>query len=166
VVVLVFQEGWPPGIEGLLGFEATGIVESWLPLFLFAILFGLSMDYHMFLLGRVKEAYEKGATNEEAVSIGVKATAGTITSAAAIMVAVFSIFAFMRLLGMQQFGVGLGVAIIVDATIIRSILLPASMKLLGDWNWYLPPWLEWLPRIQMAEGGGEAPEAEPAGGAR
>ena len=151
VLVLVFQEGWPPGIEGLLGFEATGIVESWLPLFLFAILFGLSMDYHMFLLGRVKEAYEKGASNEEAVSMGVKATAGTITSAAAIMVAVFSIFAFMRLLGLQQFGVGLGVAILVDATIIRSILLPASMKLLGDLNWYLPSWLEWIPRIQMAE---------------
>jgi uncharacterized membrane protein YdfJ with MMPL/SSD domain len=151
VLVLVFQEGWPPGIEDVLGFEATGIVESWLPLFLFAILFGLSMDYHMFLLGRVKEAYERGAGNEEAVSLGVKATAGTITSAAAIMVAVFTIFAFMRLLGMQQFGVGLGVAILVDATIIRSILLPASMKLLGDLNWYLPSWLEWIPRIQMAE---------------
>ncbi len=151
VLVLVFQEGWPPGIENLLGFEATGIIESWLPLFLFAILFGLSMDYHMFLLGRVKEAYEKGASNEEAVSLGVKATAGTITGAAAIMVAVFSIFAFMRLLGMKQLGVGLGVAIIVDATIIRSILLPASMKLLGDLNWYLPSWLEWLPRIEMAE---------------
>lgn len=166
VVVLIFQEGWPPGIENLLGFEATGIVESWLPLFLFAILFGLSMDYHMFILSRIKELYEKGASNEESVSIGIKATAGTITSAAAIMVAVFSIFAFMRLLGMKQFGVGLGVAIIVDATIIRSILLPASMKLLGDWNWYLPPWLEWLPKIQMAEGGSEAPGVEPvpAGG--
>ena len=151
VLVLVFQEGWPPGIEDLLGFQATGIVESWLPLFLFAILFGLSMDYHMFVLGRVKEAYEKGASNEEAVSIGIKATAGTITSAAAIMVAVFSIFAFMRLLGMQQFGLGLGVAILIDATVIRSVLLPASMKLLGDLNWYLPSWLEWLPRIQMAE---------------
>ncbi len=109
------------------------------------------MDYHMFLLGRVKECYERGAGNEEAVSLGVKATAGTITSAAAIMVAVFSIFAFMRLLGMQQFGVGLAVAILVDATVIRSILLPASMKLLGDLNWYLPSWLEWIPRIQMAE---------------
>ena len=152
VLVLVFQEGWPPGIENLLGFDATGIIESWLPLFLFAILFGLSMDYHMFVLGRIKEAYEKGASNEEAVSLGIKATAGTITSAAAIMVAVFSIFAFMRLLGMQQFGVGLGVAILIDATVIRSILLPASMKLLGDWNWYLPSWLEWLPRIKMEEG--------------
>jgi uncharacterized membrane protein YdfJ with MMPL/SSD domain len=165
VLVLVFQEGWPPGIENLLGFQATGIIESWLPLFLFAILFGLSMDYHMFVLGRVKEAYEKGASNEEAVSIGIKATAGTITSAAAIMVAVFSIFAFMRLLGMKQFGVGLGVAILIDATVIRSVLLPASMKLLGDWNWYLPSWLEWLPRIKMEESGGGGPlEVErPAG---
>jgi RND superfamily putative drug exporter len=164
VLVLVFQEGWPPGIENLLGFEATGIVESWLPLFLFAILFGLSMDYHMFVLGRIKEAYEKGASNEDAVSIGIKATAGTITSAAAIMVAVFSIFAFMRLLGMKQFGVGLGVAILIDATVIRSILLPASMKLLGDLNWYLPSWLEWLPKIKMEEGSGGPLEVErPAG---
>jgi len=151
ILVLVFQKGWPPGIENLLGFEATGIIESWLPLFLFAILFGLSMDYHMFVLSRVKELYEKGASNEESVSIGIKATAGTITSAAAIMVAVFTIFAFMRLLGMKQFGLGLGVAVLIDATVIRSILLPASMKMLGDWNWYLPSWLEWIPQIRMGE---------------
>jgi uncharacterized membrane protein YdfJ with MMPL/SSD domain len=151
VLVLVFQEGWPPGIEDILGFQATGIIESWLPLFLFAILFGLSMDYHMFILSRVKELHEKGTSNEEAVSRGIKATAGTITSAAAIMVAVFTIFAFTRNIGLKQFGVGLGVAVLVDATVIRSILLPASMKLLGDWNWYLPSWLEWIPRIQMAE---------------
>lgn len=151
VLVLVFQEGWPPGIERILGFQATGIVESWLPLFLFAILFGLSMDYHMFILGRIKETYERGASNEEAVSRGIRATAGTITSAAAIMVAVFTIFAFTRNIGLQQFGVGLGVAVLIDATVIRSILLPASMKLLGDLNWYLPSWLRWLPRIQMAE---------------
>ncbi len=149
VLVLVFQEGWL--LERVLNFEATGIIESWLPLFMFAILFGLSMDYHMFVLGRIKEAHERGAGNDEAVSIGVKATAGTITSAAAIMVAVFMIFAFTRLLGLQQFGLGLAVAIFVDATVIRSILLPASMKLLGEWNWYLPSWLEWLPRIPMAE---------------
>jgi len=109
------------------------------------------MDYHMFVLSRIKEAYEKGMSNEESVSVGIKATAGVITSAAAIMVAVFSIFAFMRLIGMKQFGVGLGVAVLLDATVIRSILLPASMKLLGDWNWYLPSWLEWIPRVQMAE---------------
>ena len=149
VLVLVFQEGWL--LEGILDFEATGIVESWLPLFLFAILFGLSMDYHMFVLARIKEAYEKGASNDEAVSIGIKATAGTITMAAAIMVAVFSIFAFTRDIGLKQFGVGLGVAILIDATVIRSILLPASMKLLGEWNWYLPSWLRWIPEIKMAE---------------
>ena len=149
VLVLVFQEGWL--LEGLLDFEATGIVESWLPLFLFAILFGLSMDYHMFVLARIKEAYENGASNDEAVSIGIKATAGTITMAAAIMVAVFSIFAFTRDIGLKQFGVGLGVAILIDATVIRSILLPASMKLLGEWNWYLPSWLQWIPDIKMSE---------------
>ncbi len=149
VLVLVFQEGWL--LEGILDFEATGIVESWLPLFLFAILFGLSMDYHMFVLARIKEAYENGATNDEAVSIGIKATASTITMAAAIMVAVFSIFAFTRDIGLKQFGLGLGVAIFIDATVIRSILLPASMKLLGDSNWYLPSWLQWLPEIKMGE---------------
>ena len=149
VLVLVFQEGWL--LEGILDFEATGIIEAWLPLFLFAILFGLSMDYHMFVLARIKEAYEKGASNDEAVSIGIKATAGTITMAAAVMVAVFSIFAFTRDIGLKQFGVGLSVAILIDATVIRSILLPASMKLLGDWNWYLPSWLQWLPKIKMAE---------------
>jgi uncharacterized membrane protein YdfJ with MMPL/SSD domain len=105
----------------------------------------------MFVLSRIKEAYEKGMSNEESVSAGIKATAATITSAAAIMVAVFTIFAFTRNIGLKQFGVGLGVAVLIDATVIRSILLPASMKLLGDWNWYLPPWLEWIPRIKMAE---------------
>ncbi len=149
VLVLVFQKGWL--LEGVLDFEATGIIESWLPLFLFAILFGLSMDYHMFVLSRIKESYEKGMSNEESVSAGIKATAATITSAAAIMVAVFTIFAFTRNIGLKQFGVGLGVAVLIDATVIRSILLPASMKLLGEWNWYLPSWLEWIPRIKMAE---------------
>jgi RND superfamily putative drug exporter len=155
VMVLVFQKGWL--MEGILDFKATGIIESWLPLFVFAILFGLSMDYHMFILSRVKELYEKGLSNEEAVSVGIKQTAGTITSAAAIMVAVFAIFAFTRLIAIKQFGVGLGVAILLDATVIRSILLPATMKLLGDWNWYLPSWLEWLPRIKMGESGGVGP---------
>ncbi len=149
LLVLVFQEGWL--LEGVLGFKATGIIESWLPLFLFSILFGLSMDYHMFIMGRIKEAYEKGAGNDEAIAIGVKATAATITSAAAIMVAVAIIFAFTRNIGLKQFGFGLATAILIDATVIRSILLPASMKLLGPANWYLPRWLEWLPRIRMAE---------------
>jgi uncharacterized membrane protein YdfJ with MMPL/SSD domain len=160
VLVLVFQKGWL--LEGILNFKATGIIESWLPLFVFAILFGLSMDYHVFILSRVKELYEKGLSNEEAVSVGIKATAGTITSAAAIMVAVFTIFAFTRLIALKQFGVGLGVAILIDATVIRSILLPASMKLLGDWNWYLPSWLEWLPRVRMEESAGGPPAAQAA----
>ncbi len=149
ILVLVFQEGWL--LEPVLGFEATGIVESWLPLFLFSILFGLSMDYHMFVMGRIKEAVEQGASTDEAISTGIRATAGTITNAAAVMVAVALIFAFTRNIGLKQFGFGLAVAIFLDATVIRSILLPASMKLLGTANWYLPPWLEWLPRVRMAE---------------
>ena len=149
LLVLVFQRGWL--LEPVLGFEATGIIESWLPLFLFAILFGLSMDYHMFVLGRIKEAYESGETSREAVSTGIKATAGTISSAAVIMVVVAMIFAFTRLIGLKQFGFGLAVAILLDATIIRSVLLPASMELLGDANWYLPRWLRWLPEVRMAE---------------
>jgi len=149
LLVLVFQEGW--ALEGVLKFKATGIIESWLPLFLFSILFGLSMDYHMFIMGRIKEAHERGASNDEAISIGVKATAGTITNAAAIMVAVALIFAFTREISLKQFGFGLASAIFIDATVIRAILLPASMKLLGEANWYLPGWLQWLPRIRMAE---------------
>ena len=148
VLVMVFQWGW--GIS-ILGSESTGVIEPWLPLFLFAILFGLSMDYHMLLLGRIKESYDQGHSNEESVSRGVKLTAGQITSAAAIMVGIFATFALGRQIGMQQMGLGLGVAILIDATIIRSVLLPASMKLLGDRNWYLPSWLEWLPKVGSAE---------------
>jgi RND superfamily putative drug exporter len=149
ILVLVFQEGWL--LEGVLSFESTGIIESWLPLFLFSIIFGLSMDYHMFIMGRIKEAHEQGLPNDEAISVGVRATAATITNAAAIMVAVALIFAFTRNIGLKQFGFGLAVAVLIDATVIRSILLPASMKLLGERNWYLPKWLEWLPRVRMAE---------------
>jgi len=149
LLVLVFQEGYL--LEPVFRFKATGIIESWLPLFLFSILFGLSMDYHMFIMGRIKEAHEHGRSNDEAISIGVKATAGTITNAAAIMCAVAIIFAFTRNIALQQFGFGLAAAIFIDATVIRSILLPASMKLLGERNWYLPRWLEWMPKIQMAE---------------
>jgi uncharacterized membrane protein YdfJ with MMPL/SSD domain len=149
LVVLVFQEGWL--LEKPLSFEATGIIESWLPLFLFSIVFGLSMDYHMFIMGRIKEGHEHGLSNDEAISAGVKATAATITSAALIMVAVATIFAFTRDISLKQFGFGLAVAVLIDATVIRSILLPASMKLLGERNWYLPKWLEWMPRVNMAE---------------
>ena len=139
VLVMVFQWGW--GIS-LLGSDATGIIAAWLPLFLFAILFGLSMDYHMLILSRIKEAYDQGYSNEESVSMGIKVTAGQITSAAAIMVGIFGTFALGRQIELQQMGVGLGVAVLIDATLVRSILLPASMKLLGDRNWYLPKWLE------------------------
>ena len=148
VLVMVFQWGW--GIT-LLGSDATGVIMPWLPPFLFAILFGLSMDYHMLLLNRIKEGYDQGLSNEESVSQGIKMTAGQITSAAAIMVGIFGTFALGRSVEMQQMGIGLGVAILIDATIIRSVLLPASMKLLGDRNWYLPKWLDWLPKVGSDE---------------
>jgi RND superfamily putative drug exporter len=143
VLVLVFQNGWG---ESLLGFSSTGAVTSWLPMFLFVILFGLSMDYHVFILSRVREAFDRGLSTEAAVADGIKRTAGVVTSAAAVMVAVFSIFATLGALDFKQLGVGLAAAILIDATIVRAVLLPAAMKLLGDWNWYLPSWLGWLPR--------------------
>jgi RND superfamily putative drug exporter len=158
VLVLVFQEGVG---EGLLNFEAAGTIETFMPLFLFAVLFGLSMDYHMLLLNRVKEAYDGGRSNEQSVSLGIKATAVLITSAAIVMVLVFGAFATSRIMFFKQIGVGLGVAVLIDATIIRAILLPASMKLLGDWNWWLPRWLEWLPRIS-AEGERKVEAVAPA----
>ncbi len=155
VLVAVFQFGW--GI-GLLGMETTGVVMSWLPVFLFSILFGLSMDYHMLVLNRIKEFYDQGLSNEESVSQGIKVTAGQITSAAAIMVGVFGAFALGRQIELKQMGLGLAVAVLVDATIIRSILLPASMKLLGDRNWYLPNWLEWLPSLGPESGQPSTPQ--------
>ena len=133
----------------MLGSDATGVIMPWLPLFLFAILFGLSMDYHMLLLNRIKEGYDQGLSNEESVSQGIKMTAGQITSAAAITAGIFGTFALGRNVDMQQMGIGLGVAILIDATVIRSVLLPASMKLLGDRNWYLPKWLDWLPKATI-----------------
>jgi uncharacterized membrane protein YdfJ with MMPL/SSD domain len=115
---------------------------------MFVILFGLSMDYHVFILSRVREAYDRGMSTEDAVAHGIKTTAGTVTSAAVVMVGVFSIFATLPLLDMKEMGIGLATAVLIDATIVRGVLLPASMKLLGDWNWYLPNWLHWLPRIE------------------
>ncbi|HMJ32442.1 MAG TPA: anti-sigma factor antagonist [Baekduia sp.] len=150
VLVWIFQDGH---FESLLGFQSIGGITSWLPLFLFVILFGLSMDYHVFILSRVREGYDRGMSTEEAITHGIRATAGVVTSAAAVMVGVFSIFATLSSIDFKEMGVGLAVAVLIDATIVRAVLLPASMKLLGDWNWYLPSWLEWLPRV--------APEAAP-----
>jgi RND superfamily putative drug exporter len=153
VVVWIFQEGH---LESLLGFESTGAVTSWLPLFLFVLLFGLSMDYHVFILSRVRELYDRGMSTDQAVAQGIKSTASVVTAAATVMIAVFSIFATLSSIEFKQFGLGLAVAVLIDATIIRGVLLPATMTLLGDWNWYLPRSLRWLPRL-----GGE-PQARPA----
>jgi uncharacterized membrane protein YdfJ with MMPL/SSD domain len=143
-MVLVFQHTWA---EGLLGFKSTGAITSWLPLFLFVILFGLSMDYHVFIISRIREGYDTGMRTEDAIAHGIKSTAGPVTSAAIVMVAVFAIFATLGALEFKQLGIGLAVAILLDATVIRAVLLPATMKLLGDANWYLPKRLHWLPRI-------------------
>jgi RND superfamily putative drug exporter len=153
VVVAVFQYGWG---ENLLGFQSNGGVANWLPLFLFVILFGLSMDYHVFILSRVRELVQRGMSTDEAVAKGIKSTASTVTAAAVVMVAVFAVFATLGMLDMKEMGVGLAAAILIDATIVRGVLLPATMKLLGKWNWYLPERLHWLPEIKHGE-----PEAVP-----
>jgi len=154
ILVAVFQWGWG---ESLLGFESNGGITPWLPMFLFVILFGLSMDYHVFILSRIREAYERGLDTEAAVTHGITSTAGVVTSAAAVMVAVFGVFATLPLIDMKEMGVGLAAAILIDATIVRAVLLPATMKLLGEWNWYLPRKLEWLPRLEHGTGTGDAP---------
>ncbi len=153
VLKIVFQDGMG---EGLLDFNSNGGITPWLPLFLFVVLFGLSMDYHVFILSRVREAVDRGMSTDEAVSHGIKTTAGTVTSAAVVMVAVFSIFATLSMIDFKQMGVGLAVAVLIDATIIRAVLLPATMKLLGEHNWYLPKFLGWMPRFA------HEPAVEPA----
>jgi RND superfamily putative drug exporter len=145
VLVAVFQHSWA---QGVLDFTSNGAITSWLPLFLFVILFGLSMDYHVFILSRVKERVDAGESTEDAVAHAISKTAGTITSAALVMVGVFALFATIRLLPVKQLGFGLAVAVFLDATVVRAVLLPAAMKLLGDWNWYLPRSLEWLPSLE------------------
>ncbi len=145
VLTWVFQDGH---LQSLLGFESNGGVTAWLPIFLFVILFGLSMDYHVFILSRIKEAVDRGMSTDDAVTHGIKATASTVTSAAIVMVAVFSIFATLSFIDFKQMGVGLAVAILLDATIVRAVLLPATMKLLGKWNWYLSRKLHWLPEFR------------------
>ena len=144
ILIMVFQWGH---LEGLLGFRSNGAIASWLPLFLFVILFGLSMDYHVFILSRIKELVDRGMPTEQAVEQGIKTTAGTVTSAAIVMVAVFAIFGTLRELDIKQMGFGLAIAVLIDATVIRGVLLPSTMKVLGEWNWYLPSWLEWLPSL-------------------
>ena len=144
ILTLVFQDGHG---EKLLGFESMGGITAWLPLFLFVILFGLSMDYHVFIISRIREAVDGGMKTDEAVAHGIKQTAGVVTSAAVVMVAVFSIFGSLSMIEFKQMGVGLAVAVLIDATIVRGVLLPATMKLLGEWNWYLPKRLNWLPKF-------------------
>jgi RND superfamily putative drug exporter len=146
LVILVFLHGIG---SGLLGFQHVHAIDAWVPLFLFAVLFGLSMDYQVFLLSRIKERYDRTGSTNEAVIHGVASTARLITGAALIIVAVFSGFAMGDLVMFQQMGFGIAVALLIDATIIRSVLLPAAMRLLGEWCWYLPRWLEWLPRIEI-----------------
>jgi RND superfamily putative drug exporter len=145
ILKLVFQDGHG---ERLIGFESIGGVTSWLPLFLFVILFGLSMDYHVFILSRIREIAGRGMSTPDAVAQGIKQTAGVVTSAAIVMVAVFAVFATLSSMEFKQMGVGLAFAILIDATLVRGVLLPATMKLLGDANWYLPRGLGWLPRVR------------------
>jgi uncharacterized membrane protein YdfJ with MMPL/SSD domain len=130
---------------------------------MFVILFGLSMDYHVFILSRVREAYDRGLSSDDAVAHGIKTTAGVVTSAAVVMVGAFAIFATLPFRDFKEMGVGLAAAVLIDATIVRAVLLPATMKLLGDWNWYLPKWLEWLPKLEHEQSAPErAPEPAPA----
>ncbi|HVP01076.1 MAG TPA: MMPL family transporter [Solirubrobacteraceae bacterium] len=160
VLVWVFQDGH---LRGPLAFHGNGAIVSWLPMFLFVILFGLSMDYHVFILSRVREAVDRGRRTEDAVREGILSTAGTVTSAAFVMVAVFAVFATLSQLDFKEMGVGLAVAILIDATIVRAVLLPATMSLLGERNWYLPSWLQWLPRVSW-EGAVAADDDEPGSG--
>jgi uncharacterized membrane protein YdfJ with MMPL/SSD domain len=165
VLIAVFQWGWG---ESLLGFQGNGGIASWLPIFMFVILFGLSMDYHVFILSRVREAFDRGMKTEDAVTHGITTTAGVVTSAALVMVGAFAVFALMPILDMKEMGVGLAAAVLIDATIVRAVLLPATMKLLGDANWYLPKWLDWLPRLEhdaKVPAVAPAPAPAPAAGA-
>jgi RND superfamily putative drug exporter len=146
ILVAVFQDG---RLAHLFGFQTNGAIVSWLPLFLFVVLFGLSMDYHVFILSRIKELHDAGLPTDDAVRLGITRTAGTVTSAAIIMVAVFGLFASLSMIMMQQLGFGLAIAVLIDATVIRAVLVPATMKLLGDWNWYLPRGLAWLPSLEV-----------------
>jgi RND superfamily putative drug exporter len=155
LLVLVFVEG--VGNE-LFGFQQVDTIEAWVPLFLFAVLFGLSMDYQVFLLSRIRERYTQTGSTDDAVSFGVSSTARLITGAALIIIAVFAGFARGDLVMFQQMGFGVAVALFIDATVIRSVVVPATMTLLGRWNWYLPSWLSWLPDVHVE---GHEEELEP-----
>ena len=144
VLVATFQWGWG---EHVLGFKSYGGISPWLPLFMFVLLFGLSMDYHVFILSRIREAHDRGMSTEDAIAHGIKTTAGTVTSAALVMVGAFLVFASLPIVDMKEMGIGLAAAVLIDATLVRGVLLPAVMKLLGERNWYLPNWLQWLPRF-------------------
>jgi len=146
ILVAVFQHGW---FHDVFGFQTNGAIVSWLPLFLFVVLFGLSMDYHVFILSRIKELHDAGASTDDAIRLAITRTAGTVTSAAIIMVAVFGLFASLSMIMMQQMGFGLAIAVLIDATIVRAVLVPSTMKLLGEANWYLPHGLEWLPKVNV-----------------
>jgi RND superfamily putative drug exporter len=146
VLVLVFQHHWA---QGALGFRSDGAIISWLPLFLFVVLFGLSMDYHVFILSRVREGVDAGMRTDDALRYGISRTAGVVSAAALVMVGVFSLFGTASSLDLKEAGVGLAVAVLLDATVVRGVLLPATMKLLGEHNWYLPSWLAWLPRTNL-----------------
>ena len=158
ILVLVWQKG--VGNE-IFGFPQVEVIQAWLPIMMFAILFGLSMDYQVFLISRIRERYLQTGDNDEAVAYGVQSTGGLITGAALIMVAIFSGFAAGDLIPTAQFGFGMAVAILIDATIIRSVVVPSTMKLLGDRNWYLPGFLSGLPKLQVEEVGAAA---QPVGG--
>ena len=157
VLVIVFQYGVA---KDLLGFSSTAGIDPVVPLLLFVILFGLSMDYHVLIVGRIRETFFRGSEMDDAIAHGIKRTAGVVTSAAIVMVGVFAVFGALSMLFFKQFGVGLATAVLLDATIVRAVLLPATMKLLGEWNWYLPRWLEWLPRFENEES--EPGEMRPA----
>ena len=163
ILTVVFQHGWGAGLVGATG---VGAVESWLPLFLFVILFGLSMDYHVFVVSRIREARMRGLTTRGAIEHGIVTTAGVVTSAAVIMVAVFAIFGTLSMQSMKQMGVGLAAAVLIDATVIRGVLLPAVMALLGERNWYLPKWLGWLPDMTHDEALTAPPAPEAPGATR
>jgi putative drug exporter of the RND superfamily len=163
LITLIFQDG---RLQGMIGYTSFGAIIFWVPLFMFVLLFGLSMDYHVFILSRVRELRSRGASTAEALVGGISSSAGVVTSAAVIMVAVFSILATLPIVDTKTLGVGLAAAVLIDATVVRGILLPAAMSLLGERCWYLPRWLSWLPGRPLPAGspvGVPAPEGVRAG---